>query len=138
VNIFAIIDISRLKEHEEVDLKHLKKLKKKIESDGVLKTPIAVDMLSDVIIDGHHRFVSLKELGYKKVPVVFIDYFASEIIIQSWRDGMKVTKDMVIQAGLTGKKLHPKTTKNMIRINGELKHISTLEKKINVRLKRLK
>jgi uncharacterized protein YqiB (DUF1249 family) len=138
VNVFAIVDMSELKEHEKIDLKHLEKLKKRIELDGVLKMGIVADKMYNIIIDGHHRFTSLKKLGYRKIPVVFVDYYASEIIVRPWRDGMKVTKEMIVKAGLTGKKLPPKTSKHMIRINNRLEHISILEEKINMPLERLK
>ena len=32
------------------------------------------------IIDGHHRYIALKELGYDKVPVTLINYFSDKII----------------------------------------------------------
>ena len=138
MNVFAIVDISTLKEHEEVDPKRLKELKKKIESDGVLRMPIVIDRGSNIIIDGHHRFAAIKELGYKKIPAVFIDYSTPRVIVRSWRKNCRVTKEMIIKAGLRGKKLPPKTSKHMIVTKGKIKHISILERKINTPLGRLK
>ena len=34
---------------------------------------------SNTIIDGHHRYFALKELGLKKIPVTFINYFSEKI-----------------------------------------------------------
>ena len=33
-----------------------------------------------MIIDGHHRYTALKELGYKKAPVTLVNYFSDKII----------------------------------------------------------
>ena len=32
-----------------------------------------------VIIDGHHRYFTLKKLGFKKIPVTKIDYESTQI-----------------------------------------------------------
>jgi hypothetical protein len=45
---------------------------------------------------------------------------------------------MIIQTALAGRRMPPKTSKHMIIIKGELKHISILEKDINIPLEKLK
>lgn len=40
----------------------------------------------------------------------------------------------MIEAGLSGKKLLPKTSKHMIRIGHEKSHISTIEKRVDIPL----
>ncbi len=69
-----LIEITKLKEHEEVDSRHLKELKEEIKSNGLLKKAILVDSNTNIILDGHHRLHALKKLGYSKIPVVFVDY----------------------------------------------------------------
>jgi len=132
------MSINELKEHEEVDLNYLKKLKNQIIKEKILKKPIAVDKNTKIIIDGHTRFNSLKQLGYSKIPVFLIDYSSPEIFVRVWRNGRKITKEDVLNAGLNGKKLPPKTSKNMIKIGSNFKHISELEKRINIPLEKLR
>jgi len=45
---------------------------------------------------------------------------------------------MIIQTALAGRRMPPKTSKHMILIKGELKHISILETVINIPLEKLK
>lgn len=135
---FDLIDIDKLKEHEGTDAEHLKELMEEIKSDGILKKPIAVDRNTNIVLDGEHRLKVLKELGYTKIPVVFIDYSSPRIIVLPWRKGENITKDDVIKAGLTKNKLPPKTSKHMVEVNGRLKHISFLEREVNIPLEKLR
>jgi ParB-like chromosome segregation protein Spo0J len=133
-----IIELSALKPHEEVDPIHLRELRKEIESDKILKLAIAVDKNTNIILDGEHRFNALKELGCTKVPVIFVDYGSSDIEVQAWRNDELVTKQDVIEAGLGEKKLPPRTSEHLIRIGNTLKHISAIEKRVNIPLERLR
>ena len=112
--VFGIIKIKELKEHEEIRPEYLEELKNQIEQDGFLKDPIIVDKNTKIILDGHHRYKSLKQLGYSKIAAYFVDYNSSEIKVQSWRKGEIVTKEDVIKAGLTGDKFPPKTSRHII------------------------
>ncbi|OGI12670.1 hypothetical protein A3K64_03785 [Candidatus Micrarchaeota archaeon RBG_16_36_9] len=134
----CLMNIKDLKEHEKVESKYLERLKKLIRKDKILKKPIVVDKSTNVIIDGHFRFNSLKQLGCSKVPVFLIDYNSPEILVRTWRDNEKITKEDVLFAGLNGKKFPPKTSRNMIKIGNKLRHISFIEKRINIPLKKLR
>ncbi|UCH31322.1 MAG: ParB N-terminal domain-containing protein [Candidatus Bathyarchaeota archaeon] len=133
-----MIKLKRLKVHEEVDTLHLKNLKEEINSDGILKFAIAVDQVTNIILDGLHRFNALKELGCKEIPAVFVNYDSPHIKVKSWRDGWEITKDMVRTAGLTRRKLPSKTSKHLIRANGRLVHIFAIEKEVNFSLEELR
>ena len=133
-----LIQLGVLKQHEEVDPAHLKELKKEIESDKILKFAIAVDKNTNIILDGEHRFNALRELGCTKVPVTFVDYSSPDIEVQAWRNGERVTKKDVLEAGLSRKKLPPKTSEHIIRICNTLKHISAIEKRVNIPLEKLR
>jgi len=132
-----LMDLKDLKEHEMVNLDYLKKLKRQIRKDKVLKKPIVVDKNTKIIIDGHSRFNSLKQLGLSKIPVFLIDYNSPEILVRRWNDNKKITKEEVLSAGLNGKKLPPKTSKHMIKIGNKIEHISIIEKRLNISLKKL-
>ena len=134
----VFIRIEELREHEEIRPDYLEELKNEILSDGMLKMPIAVDRSTYIILDGHHRLHALKKIGCKKIPVILVDYQSPEIEVIPWREGEKVTKKMIIDTALTGKRMAPKTSKHMIRVEGELKHISILETVINIPLDELK
>jgi len=134
----CLIDLEELKEHEEIRPEYLEELKNEILSDGILKMPIAVDRKTYIILDGHHRLHALKKIGCKRIPVIFFEYQSPEIKVLPHREGETVTKEMVIETALTGRRMCPKTSKHMILIEGELKHISILETVINVPLEKLK
>lgn len=132
-----LVDIKRLRQHEEADPWHLKELKDEIKSDGILKLAIAVDINTNIILDGEHRFNALKELGCKKIPVVFVDYDSPDIKVQGWRKGEHFTRNDVIKAGFSEKKLPPRTTKHMVKVCSGLKHISAIERRVDMPLEKL-
>jgi hypothetical protein len=134
----VFIRIEELREHEEIRPPYLEELKNEILSDGILKMPIAVDKSTYIILDGHHRLHALKKIGCKKIPVVLVDYQSAEIEVIPWREGERVTKEMIIHVALTGGRMPPKTSKHMIRLEGELKHISVIETIINIPLDELR
>lgn len=134
----VLVELERLREHEGVSPKYLEKLKKEIESDGILKLAIAVDKNTNVILDGHHRFNALKKLGCKKIPVVFVDYASPDIAVKNGKTNKELAKNVIIQAALTQKKLPPKATHHVIRFHDGFKHISVIEKRVNIPLEKLK
>lgn len=134
----CLIELDVLKEHEEIRPDYLEQLKNEILSDGILKMPIAVDKKTFIILDGHHRLHALKKIGCKRIPVLLFDYQSPEIEVLPHREGETVTKEMIIRTALAGRRMPPKTSKHMILIKGELKHISVLEKDVNIPLDQLK
>ncbi len=133
-----LMEIDKLIVHEEIDKKRFIKLLNEIEKDGFIKKAIAIDLNTHIIIDGHHRWNVLKELGCLKIPAILIDYFSPILKVRSWRDGKEISKYSVIEAGLSGKIFPPKTTKHVIDLGGREIHISVLEPTVNVPLKLLK
>lgn len=134
----VLVELEKLKEHEGVNPKYLEELKEEIKTDEVLKFAIAVDENTNIILDGHHRFNALKKLECKKIPVVFVDYNSPEITVKKGKTNEELTKCMVMQAGFTEKKLPPKATRHMIRFHNGLRHISVIEKRVDVPLKKLR
>ena len=134
----TFVDIDQLKEHEDINQVLLEKLKNKIASDGVLKFVIAADKNTGTILDGHHRIHALGLLGCKRIPVVFIDYNSPDVIVEAWREGENVTKEDVLKAALSGRKMPPKATKHLVLVNGTFKHISEIEKRVNAPLESLR
>lgn len=133
-----LVKLAELKQHEEVDQHHLRELKEEINLDNVLKFAIVADKNTNVILDGEHRFNALKELGCKRIPVVYVDYNSSNIEVQSWKGNVNLTKKDIIEAGLNGKMLPPKTSMHMVRIGNTLSHISAIEKRVDIPLEVLR
>jgi hypothetical protein len=134
----VLMKIEELKEHEETRPDYLEMLKNEILSDGILKMPIAVDKHTLVILDGHHRLQALKRMGCTKIPCILLDYRSGSIEVYASRSGETVTKELVIETALAGRKMAPKTSTHMVLMNGERKHISAIEKIINMLLEELK
>lgn len=134
----TLIRIEELKEHEQHDPKHLEELLQDIKSCGVLRRPVIADAKTKVILDGHHRYNSLKRLGCRYIPVYLVDYFRPEIVVLSWNDDKPLAKEVVIEAGLSGRLLPPRSSRHMVKIGGELHHITYIERESPTRIDDLK
>lgn len=133
-----LIDISELKFHELTDKERLRSLKEEILSDGVLKKPIVIDGATKVIIDGHHRAEALRILGCRRIPACYIDYTCDKIGLKSNPEDARITKSMVIEAALKNVPFKPKSTWHYIKLENNIKHISCIQKRIDMPLKTLK
>lgn len=124
----VLVRLEELREHENYNPQHLEELLAEIIRDGCLKRPIIADAETKVILDGHHRYNCMKRLGKTHIPVYFVDYWRPEIEVYPWDDKPPVTKEMVIKAGLSGKRLPSKSSRHMVRLNNELHHITFIER----------
>lgn len=64
-----IIDNRLIKPHETIRLHHAYKILAAIKKDGVVQQPLIVEKNTMILLDGHHRFYAIKELGLSKSPV---------------------------------------------------------------------
>jgi hypothetical protein len=64
-----------------------------------------------VIIDGHHRFFALKNLGFKKIPVTKIDYFSKDIKTDFQE---KHSKEEIVDCSLKKNYMEPKSTNHVV------------------------
>ncbi len=133
----VFVRLDELREHENFDPAHLEELLAEIKRDGCLKRPIIVDSGTKVILDGHHRYNCMKRLGKTHIPVYFVDYWRPEIEVLPWDNKPPVTKEKVIEAGLTGKKLPSKSSRHMVRIKSELYHITFIEREMPTPLEQI-
>ena len=76
------VSVDSLVPHEKVliDKKEILKSSLKYKDQHLIISTILICSESSLIIDGHHRYIALKELGYDKVPVTLINYFSDKII----------------------------------------------------------
>jgi hypothetical protein len=80
----ALEDVWNLKLHEQVIPELVKQLEDSISSEKVLKDPVMVDESSLVVLDGMHRVVALRELGYAYIPCCLIDYRLPIVQLGAW------------------------------------------------------
>lgn len=119
-----IINIQLLRAHEKTNQTNLKKVKKSIIKSGYFNTPIIIDKDNFIILDGHHRTQALNDLGYKKIPVLAVDYNDKKIRVTSRRKNYIVNKEEVIKRGLTNKLYPYKTSKHFIPLRPKLNKVS--------------
>ena len=111
----CLVPLDMLRVHEEICWNHLRRLIGDILRDGVLRRPLLVEDRYLIILDGHHRYAALKILGASRAPVFPVEYDSPKVAVDSWRPGMRVTKEMVLEAGLKGKLLPFKTSRHILR-----------------------
>lgn len=119
-----LVDVSVLKPHEDIDAGKLRALREDLLKNGI-NLPIVVDRKTKIILDGHHRYHVFKRMHIKKIPVFYVDYSDSRIVIDSWR-GQKITKGDVIKKVASGGVFPRKTTKHMFLSEGGRTHISSV------------
>lgn len=107
---FELIEIKNIFpiEHYIVERKDI--LKKKILQEKFWTKPIIIDKNNNLLMDGHHRFQVAKELSFKKLPAVKIDY--NTIEIWSLRNNEKVSKEIVKERALSNNIFPNKTVKH--------------------------
>jgi len=107
------LNIDSLFPHEKIISKKSSTLTNFLKSfdDYIIISSIICCSKSKVIIDGHHRYFTLKNLGFKKIPVTQIDYFSEDI-----RTGINEEniKHKIISYALNGNLLEPKSTSHKI------------------------
>ena len=111
-----LVDISLLKPHEKIIKKKKTSLVKFIKSyeNYYIISSIVCCHKSMLIIDGHHRYFALKELGFRKVPVTLIDY--SNKSIRTGRVN-PLDKNDIIKVGNSSGLLEPKSTEHAVYCN---------------------
>jgi len=116
----VLVPIDELKPHEKGSPLYLELLKQEILMDGALKYPIIADEKSHVILDGMHRWLALKSLGYTLIPVMLINALQNPKIRVGRRrihryitdSDEEITIERVISAGLNKCLMKPRSTRH--------------------------
>ena len=113
---FELVEVDKLRGHEQLRPDLLESLTSQIESDGVLLKPILVAASHYVILDGHHRYAALKGLGCRRIPAFLVDYFSDTVDLGLWPTAQvpSVTKEEVVDRGRRGRPFSPKTTRHRL------------------------
>jgi hypothetical protein len=119
-NKVVLLQIDELRPHEKGSPVYLELLRREVLREGVLRYPIVADEKTCVILDGMHRWLALKSIGYKAIPVLQVDVFQKPAIRvgrkrihQYVSDSIEeMTVERVISAGLNGQLMEPRTTRH--------------------------
>jgi hypothetical protein len=108
-----LVDVDLIFPHEKIIEKNTSTISNFLKSfnDHIVLSSILCCSKSMVIIDGHHRYFSLKKLGFKKIPVTKLDYFSDDIKTSI---DQKYSKDQIIEHGINGDLMEPKSTSHII------------------------
>ena len=112
-----LIPVEVLKPHEQVILKKVTQLEKMTMRWNAYTKPLLVDGATGTILDGHHRFEIAKRLGLQCLPCVVVDYLEDDsIALMLWpnSDREVITKQDVIDAGMSGDLMSPKTSRHLL------------------------
>lgn len=112
-----LIPVEVLKPHEQVIQKKVTQLEKMTMRWNAYTKPLLVDGATGTILDGHHRFEIAKRLGLQCVPCVVVDYLEDDsIALMLWpnSDREVITKQDVIDAGMSGDLMSPKTSRHLL------------------------
>mgnify|MGYP001493950995 FL=1 len=106
-----------LRPHEQVIQKKVDQLERMTIRWDAYTKPLLVDGATGTILDGHHRFEIAKRLDLQCLPCVVVDYLDDDsITLLLWpnSDREGITKEDVIQAGLSGDLMPPKTSRHLL------------------------
>jgi len=100
----AASDLNSLLPHEDVIEAEVKQLSERISKERMQRDPIIVDLSSKTILDGMHRYHSLKRLDAKSCIVCYVNYYDDRIKVGRWirafNAGPKICEDIASLLGM--------------------------------------
>ena len=106
-----------LRPHEQVIQKKVDQLERMTIRWDAYTKPLLVDGATGTILDGHHRYEIARRLDLQCLPCVVVEYLDDDsITLLLWpnSDRESISKDDVIQAGLSGDLMPPKTSRHLL------------------------
>ena len=108
-----LIKLADLIETEEHDPDESSGLAKKILLEKFWTVPVVIEINSNAIMDGHHRYNAAKILGFSRIPCIRKDYNSNEVRLLSWRANKKITVKDIYEKINKKKKFPYKTTRHI-------------------------
>ena len=112
-----LIPVEVLRPHEQVIQKKVDQLERMTIGWDAYTKPLLVDGATGTILDGHHRYEIARRLDLQCLPCVVVEYLDDDsITLLLWpnSDREGISKDDVIQAGLSGDLMPPKTSRHLL------------------------
>ncbi len=78
-----VIPVSELRQHEQTLPETIKKLVIEFRNWAKLNNPVIVDA-NNIVLDGNHRAMVFKDLGYRYIVVCKLDYFNDDVLLRYW------------------------------------------------------
>jgi endo-1,4-beta-D-glucanase Y len=126
--VYALVESQRLHPHEEYEEDKIQEVLKDIVHRKCVCEPVLVDDTHMVILNGHHRYESLKRLNTRYIPVFLVNYDSEDIKVERWPNAKDhVSKEEVIRRGISGQLYPPKTSKHMFSL-----HIEPVKTKLEI------
>lgn len=118
--IVLLKPLEELSPHERIIEERLRDLTERIDAAGTFNLPILVDADTGVILDGHHRYYALRNLGIKRIPVLQVNYREDPDI--DLAPGPRcplenLTRDDVLEMGQSGEVFPPKSTRHRVKFS---------------------
>jgi len=113
MNQLVVLGIDELHIHEEVNDDAVGRIIDSMRETGKFGPPILVDTKTKIILDGHHRYWACKRFGCKRVPAYCVDYGDESVKLRSWRPDEDITKQDVVNMGLSDGIFPHKTTRHI-------------------------
>lgn len=84
----VLLSLDSLLPHEEIVTERLNDIVKMIKELNAVDMPIIAAPIEGLnkylIVDGHHRWAALKEVGASKIPSIVINYFDPNVKVYTW------------------------------------------------------
>ncbi len=110
LRLISLVDLIETEEHDVVEST---RLAKKILLEKFWTVPIVIEINTNAIMDGHHRYNAAKIIGLSRIPCIRKDYNSNEVTLLSWKQGIKVTVKDVFKKIQKKNKFPIKTTRHI-------------------------
>ena len=112
---YRLLSVDALLIHEQIVPERVGELVRDIRAQGAVVEPILVARGSHVILNGHHRFAALRQMGARRIPAWVVDYEDDAIVLERWYDGPPLSKAEVVERARDRRPFTPKTTKHLLK-----------------------
>lgn len=107
-----LIDVHKLRPHEEVDPINLDMLATKINREGYWFIPVLIDQETKIIMDGHHRYNFALQAGLSVIPCYQLSYSSGKVKVFDWVSGEPFSNTKIIEKVNSGSVFPAKTTRH--------------------------